>query len=165
MALPRKTFALVCSALAGGALVTLAPHAAAAGSAACNGGSLTITTSPIGMAPGPVNGDISGTVTGCDISGFQGTFTGNGNCDDVNVNVDADLIWNNGDRTHVSGPFHVPGGPTPPAASNTLNVTSGEGSTLAVNTGPIDNAGALAADCMASNARTLTVPLTSVVLS
>ncbi|GAB0103901.1 hypothetical protein JMUB6875_28750 [Nocardia sp. JMUB6875] len=167
MASPRKASALVGSALAGGALLMFGPFTpTATASTVCNGGTLTVTTSPIGEMDMPVNGNLSGNLTGCDVQGFQGTFNGNGSCNDVNVNVDADLIWANGDKTHVTGPFHVPGGPTPPGTSNTLQATSGPdaGSNIIVNTGPIDNPPSLVGPCLGATARSITIPFQSVII-
>ncbi|MVU76027.1 hypothetical protein GPX89_02070 [Nocardia sp. ET3-3] len=148
-------------------LFALSPQAAAAtGTASCTGGNLDIQTSPIGMSDGPVNGTVSGTFSGCDLKSVEGTFTGTGNCNDVNATVDADLLWNNGDKTHVSGPFHVPGGTVPPAASNTLPATSGPGAgtNLVVNTGPLDNPAGMVGPCMSDGARSISAPIQSVTL-
>ncbi|MFC9998307.1 hypothetical protein [Nocardia sp. NPDC127526] len=153
--------ALALGALFAPVIMAAGPAQAAPIQGSCSGGQVTMNTSPIGMGESPITAHIDGQLTGCSGTPGQsarvvGDFQGAGSCFDVNGNVNGQLLWDNGEISNISGPYHVAGGPTPPPSTNTVPLAEGGALTI-TQAGP--DSGAVTGPCMEGSARQLNVPV------
>ncbi|MEV4127530.1 hypothetical protein [Nocardia sp. NPDC049707] len=166
MAISRK-FAIVSVAVAAFAAAFVGTQQAAAEPIAgdCSGGQFSYSTSPLGMSVTPVTATWNGNLTGCSdtpapVATVSGTFSGSGNCSDVDGQIDGQVNWSNGAVSRISGPWQVRGG-VGGSMSNTVTITDGPGAGghLVIEQGPIRNALAMAGSCIAGEVRGADVPI------
>ncbi|WP_067539079.1 hypothetical protein [Nocardia crassostreae] len=151
-------------------LATATQAAAKPISGSCGGGNIAFRSSPIGLAAAPATATFTGDLTGCQgtpapTGTFSGTFAGNGNCFDINGQIDGVVNWSDGRVSRVSGPWDVPGGMGAPK-TNTVTITDGPGAgqRMSVSQGPIDG-GSQVGPCLTDNVRDAGLTITNVQFS